>query len=415
MKHLTRYLWLQSKRTAKAYAGILALTLALLLAVGAIGLVILKTNENEESASKIRIGLVGGAKDEYLKAGLEFVRKSDASAMSIDFVRVKSVEAANELMAQKNITAYVIIPDNFGVSLMNGDNKKATFVMAQSGASVGTLLTKEVVDVISNYIVETQAGVTAMINYSKSQDLTKDEQYDLDMDMSMEYLNLVTGRDSFTRLVSVGLGTSLSTISYYICGLLIFFIMGIGLANCSLMVKTNRSLEKNLYAKGYGVITQILGEYLPFLISTTLTLLVIFGGVGVASKYISIPVAEFKYFLPSDFAMLAIKLLPAIALLTAMQFLLYEAVSGVINSVLLQFVVAVVMGYISGCFYPSSFFPESVQKFSLLLPTGVAKEYFGNLLLGVGQGAWQCVWYALALLLIAGVLRKLQISATEGQ
>ena len=254
-----------------------------------------------------------------------------------------------------------------------------------------------------------------MINYSKSQDLTKDEQYDLDMDMSMEYLNLVTGRDSFTRLVSVGLGTSLSTISYYICGLLIFFIMGIGLANCSLMVKTNRSLEKNLYAKGYGVITQILGEYLPFLISTTLTLLVIFGGVGVASKYISIPVAEFKYFLPSDFVMLAIKLLPAIALLTAMQFLLYEAVSGVINSVLLQFVVAVVMGYISGCFYPSSFFPESVQKFSLLLPTGVAKEYFGNLLLGVGQGAWQCVWYALALLLIAGVLRKLQISATEGQ
>ena len=60
-----------------------------------------------------------------------------------------------------------------------------------------------------------------------------------------------------------------------------------------------------------------------------------------------------------------------------LQFLLYELATGVIQSVLLQFLTAMALGYASGCLYPLRFFPIAMQTVSQWLPTGCAIAFLG--------------------------------------
>ena len=78
-----------------------------------------------------------------------------------------------------------------------------------------------------------------------------------------------------------------------------------------------------------------------------------------------------------------LKLLPAVAVLAAMQFFLYELISDMISGILLQFVAGVGIAYLSGCFYPVSYFPEKMQALAGILPGGIALEYAQKCLQGI--------------------------------
>ena len=69
-------------------------------------------------------------------------------------------------------------------------------------------------------------------------------------------------------------------------------------------------------------------------------------------------------------------------LIFSISFLLWELVPDTVNGVLLQFITAVGIGYVSGCFYPSRLFPEAVQSFASVLPTGVALSGMRDALTG---------------------------------
>ena len=95
------------------------------------------------------------------------------------------------------------------------------------------------------------------------------------------------------------------------------------------------------------------------------------------------------------FTRLALRLLAAAVLAGAMHFFLYELASGVVQSVLLQFLTAVALGYVSGCLYPLRFFPEAMQRVGQWLPPGCAIAFLGagltrgsGLAPALGLAAW---------------------------
>ena len=49
-----------------------------------------------------------------------------------------------------------------------------------------------------------------------------------------------------------------------------------------------------------------------------------------------------------------------------------------VSGVLLQFLCAVGMGYMTGCIYPSYFFPEGVQRVGAFLPSGAARVFLAK-------------------------------------
>ena len=417
MKLFGRYLKLNFKRTAKAYIGIFALTLVLLTIIASIGYAFLHEKKNDESLMRMTVGIVGDKNDKTLNMGITLLKVADTSRLTIDFLNYYSEDDAVKAMKGQKIMAYIVVPQGFAESIMSGENKKLNYVMAESGAAMSSLLTRDVADVVSNYIVETQAGVTAMCDYAEAKGFENSKVKNIDIDMSLEYINLIVGRERFVSITEVGLGGRISFAGYYICGFTVFFLLCFGIACCTLRVKSSRALDRLLYSKGYGVWCQVLGEYIPYISIAVITLLIPFCIAVIVSGYINFPVPELKYWIFSDYALIPFKLLPAVFVITALQFLLYELVSGIINSVLLQFITSVVLAYISGCFYPIYFMPDFVQRLSSLLPSGVAINYFSGLLTeDLSTGALVgCVIYGFVFLILSVTARKVRISASEGQ
>ncbi len=417
MSFFNRYLKIQFKRTAKLYLIVLCLTLVLLTILGSVGYVMLQKQQNDESLQKVKIGIVGDDQDKMLKMGVELIKTMDTSSFSIEFFNFDTEDDAVNAMSDSTIDTYVYIPKDFGISLWRGKDVKLTYVMAKKSASTSTLLTRDIIDVVSNYIVKTQVGVNAMCNYAEKEGFSNKEIDDIDIDMSIKYIDLIVKRESMVEMNETGLGNSLSMIGYYICGFTVFFLLCFGITCSPLRVKNNNSLDKLLYSRGCSTIDQAVAEFIPFFAVSFITLLIPFVAVGIASNYIELGIYELEYLHFGDYIGIMFKLIPVILIITAFQFLLYELVSGIINSVLLQFTVAIILGYISGCFYPISFMPEVLQRVSAVLPVGLAIDYFGSVLsytLSFKKFAI-CMLYTVLLLALGIVIRKIKIQKLEGQ
>ena len=139
------------------------------------------------------------------------------------------------------------------------------------------------------------------------------------------------------------------------------------------------ALPKLMSANRYHPSIQIAGEYLAFFLVTlvnTLVLLFLMMQAGRASG----AVVELVGLSTGEMLIILIKFIPAVAMISAFQFLLYQLADSIVSGVLMQFVSAVFLGYISGCFYPISFFPKVIRTVSGVIPSGIARGYLSSLL-----------------------------------
>jgi ABC-2 type transport system permease protein len=61
---------------------------------------------------------------------------------------------------------------------------------------------------------------------------------------------------------------------------------------------------------------------------------------------------------------------------------MYQLADTLVSGALIQFICTVFLGYLSGCFYPISFFPPFMRTLSLFIPSGLAREYMSSVLTG---------------------------------
>ena len=105
-------------------------------------------------------------------------------------------------------------------------------------------------------------------------------------------------------------------------------------------------------------------------------------------------------------------MLPVVMLFAAMQLLLYEWISNPVTGILIQFLGAAGLGYLSGCFYPITFFPAEIQILAPYLPTGAAMRYSGALMTGQAFGRDLAVMgsYGAGCFLLTVLLRKRRLA-----
>lgn len=105
------------------------------------------------------------------------------------------------------------------------------------------------------------------------------------------------------------------------------------------------------------------------------------------------------------------KMLPAAAVLSGFQFFLYELISDMISGILLQFLAGISLAYLSGCIFPVSFFPESIQRLVYLLPSGAVIRYGTKCMQGSFPAAESGImlFYLLVFLGLAVTVRERRI------
>ena len=405
MKKGLIYGYLQLKRTAKCLPFILLVTLILCLSLSVAMRGLVDTDSGKAENQKIKIGVVGEFADGYFEFGVSALQTMDSSRFAIELLELTEEEARRALAAGE-LVGFVLVPEGYIIDAETGEVEKLSFVTNQTGIDIFTLFKEEVLKLVGCLVVESQKGVYGMEDILVDFQVVGKDPLDHVTALTTGYVGVIFNRGNAIQTEVIGISDGLSFGGYLFSGITVLLLLLSGISCCPIFIRRDMALPKLLRASRYNGLWQVVGEYSAFFCAMLLNGLLLLFGVffGLGESIGSIP--ELAGGLAA-YAVLAIKLLPVFLTITAMQFLLFELVDSVVSGVLLQFLSAMGLAYISGCLYPIGFFPETVRAIAYVTPSGLARSYFASLLTG-GKSGTLClglVAYALLLLGAAVLLR----------
>jgi len=399
-----RYFSTCLKRMLKQYLPVLAVTVMLCVLLGIIGLGAINKIKNGSEYKKVAVAVVGDTTENYLGIGIRTIETMDTSQYEIEFIETDA-QTAEEMLVNRKIVAYVIVPDDFIDRIGNSSENLITYVSLPNNEGFGAIVIKSFAKSICDIIAEGEAGINAYVQYARKsgcESKTLSEQGEL---INIDYIRYVIGRNQAFDISVLGIRDKLTLGGYYACGVTVFLLLIWGVA-CNGMIKRNDH-ARYLFSRGISPARQVLCEYFSFAIITFATVVLFAICSGIALSLVTIGISELDGRNVVDMLLCACGLLPAVLALSALEYLIFNAIPSRSGAILFSFVSTAVMCYASGCFYPKSYFPDIVQDVGAYLPTGVAFSYIGGLLSGESSllSLALLVLYALVFILAAVLVR----------
>lgn len=374
MRIFVSFFLMQLRRACKLLPALMVLTLIMCGCAGIFAVQYLRDSETAESNQKYRIAVVGDADDSYLGFGISALSMMDDSRYMVDFPTMTEAEARQALMAGE-ITAYAKVPEGLTDSIVRGSNDKPiTFVGSTNQKGMAGILVEELADVASTMVVRSQSAIYGMQNLLWENDMG-DRWWEYTEKLNIRLIDMVLNRTGLCDLEVLGMARGLSAQGYYLGSIVLFFLLISGISNSPLFAKKSRELMGLMASRGVGAVRQVAGEYLAYLLPEFACLFGIFLALWPVLGNGILRIDEWDGGGAGSAAGFFVTLIPVVAAFAAMQFLIYELVTGVAGSIIFQFVCGIGMAYISGYFYPASMFPDGLQRAGELLPTGVALRY----------------------------------------
>lgn len=374
MSRFLKYLCAQFKRTLKIYPVVLAFTLILSGSLALLLSNMLSENEENEAESMIKIGVVGDLDGTGLDGfGVEAIQSLDSSRAYAELISMDE-DTAERMLANEEIAGYIYISDTFVDNLKDSTNEPLIFKTKNIPAALSTLLTRELVTIISNYIVNSQSSILSLDEVC--------DEYDLDVDMNsanLRFIHKVMDRENIYEREEIGIGKGLTFSNYFIFSFIIILLMLWGISGSALLIKKDMSLSRLLKSCGHSSPAQVMGDYLPFLAMMSINLIILTLGLSFVSLPESFEVLSGAMDTPF---VTALKLIPCAALISAMQFFIYELCRNTISAVLSQLLCVLALSYASGLIYPMNSLPAALQSFAKYLPTAIGFDYTVDILTG---------------------------------
>lgn len=375
------YLGMQLKRGLKLYPSILIITFILVAGILLSAFAVMHTASGDEKKQIIKVGVVGNVDDTYLGIGVYAIKNMDSSRFYIDLVEMSEDEAILALEKRK-IAGYVFIPDGFVKSITQGKNNPLTYVTNDDPDGFGNIIENEIVMMVSDLVTESQKSIYAAIKLARDTGSDKELNKKIDK-LNLSYINYALNREKTYELVLTGVQDDLSYGGYYICAIIAFFLMIWGISCNSLLAEKNYDLQRLVSVRGIGAFYQVFTKLFCFFALTVLTALIFGFAFGIVASNFDLGVAETETSNAFSASLFVIKIIPVTLMFAAMHVMLYEVFSASVGSIFIQFIIAIGLGYVSGIFYPNTFFPESVQEFASYLPSGAGFSYIRKNMSGI--------------------------------
>lgn len=403
----TAYLFAQLKRIWRLLPLQMGVSLVICACVGIVS-AMLVAHQAEKGQERYRIGLVGNVSDSYLGFGIAALQTMDDSRLMIELTEM-SEEEAEAALARGELTAVVRVPEEFLASIVSGENDvRVTYMPAQGQKGLGSMVMGEIADVASTLVTASQSAIYGMQRTLYEQGRAEQVSRETDR-LNLMLINLVLSRSDFGEVEILGYADGLSMETYYGCRMLLLVLLLAGLSGGIFFLNRKDALAGMLRAGGLGAMHQIAGEYLAYLgfLCAGFLLPVCLLAWGLERRVFSLP--EWERMGAGPFLRLLPFLLAAAAMFAAFQLFLYELSDGIVNGLLLQLICGVGMGYLSGYFYPTAFFPKRLRFLGALLPTGAAARFVDGGILErstFGEGAAVFAWLCGFLLLAAAIRQR---------
>lgn len=394
-----KYLFLQLKRLLRIIVPALLVAAVLFGCLAlAYQAVVSLTDDNQQQA-KIKFGVVGTAGDTFLEMGMLALNTIDSSRFAISFVTMDEAEA-EELMRRGEIAAFVVIPDGFVDAAMYGEIMPVKYVSTAGAVGIVTMMKDEITKMVEDIVIETQKGIFGTGDAMRDKGLSSGEA---EYELTFKYFDFIFARSKMYAVSQLGNAEGIGLEEYLLSGFCVVLLMLVCLVFAPSMVRSDMSLSRVLSANRRSVALQALCDFAVYLIGIFCVIAVLMC-VAVATGWVELT------------AGLILQWIPIVIALGAMSFLLYEVTTNLISGVLLQFFALLALCFVTGCFYPVTFFPESVQTLAAYLPTGIARTQLAESFAGVlhFDGALMLLGYGGVFFGIAVLIRRVKVAFVRG-
>lgn len=346
----------------------MALLFNFLTIAGICGIFALKIETTSKSQSRIGVGIVGSIENKYMKLGVEMLNNMDASRFSIKFINMDETAARKSLKAGE-IIGYFKIDKDFIEALEKGENRPVEYI--SSGAGMISALSKEVASVFSTLLVNSERAIYATDNYLIDHPQVYNRER-ANTEFNIELLKNVMSRGKIYDVKSIDTVSGLSDTDNYICGMSVLFMMLTGLGLGGLLCKKNESLLRVLKSRGLSYGNSLIADMFVISLYIILTVLIFTGGMALTGAILPgnhNSVNLFEYC--KDIVFLSV-------MFASMHLFIYEIIYKRVVAVLAELLLSISLGYIGGCIYPISFFPDIIRKLSIFLPSGAGIQVISD-------------------------------------
>lgn len=346
----------------------MALLFNFLTIAGICGIFALKIGTTSKSQSRIGVGIVGSIENKYMKLGVEMLNNMDASRFSIKFINMDETAAKKSLKAGE-IIGYFKIDKDFIEALEKGENRPVEYI--SSGAGMISALSKEVASVFSTLLVNSERAIYATDNYLIDHPQVYNRER-ANTEFNIELLKNVMSRGKIYDVKSIDTVSGLSDTDNYICGMSVLFMMLTGLGLGGLLCEKNESLLRVLKSRGLSYGDSLIADMFVISLYIILTVLIFTGGMALTGailpgNYNSVNLFEYC----KDIVFLSV-------MFASMHLFIYEIIYKRVVAVLAELLLGISLGYIGGCIYPISFFPDIIRKLSIFLPSGAGIQMLSD-------------------------------------
>lgn len=394
-----KYLYLQLKRLLRILLPVLLVAAILFGCLALAYQAAVSLMDDSQAQAKIKFGVVGTAGDTFLEMGMLALKTMDSSRLSIDFVIMEEAEAESA-MRRGDIAAFVVIPEGFIDKAMYGEIMPVKYVSTAGAVGLISMLKDEITKMVEDIVIQTQKGIFGTGNAMREEGLYGGAA---ENEITFRYFDFIFSRSKMYSVSQLGNADGIGLEEYLLSGLCVVLLMLICLAFAPMMVRSDLSLYRVLSAGNRPVIGQLLCDFVVYL-AGVLCVCVVLMIIAAYTGWI-------------DFsAGILLQWIPAVIAMAALSFLLYELTTNLISGVLLQFFALLALCFISGCFYPVTFFPDSVQTLAAYLPTGIARTQLAESFAGTlhFDGALMLLGYGVIFLALSFPIRKIKVAGVRG-
>ncbi len=355
---------------------------AALLAAGS-----LWQEEEQESISRLPIGLAGDIEGEYLGFGLEMLSRVDVSRHSLEWVLLEE-EELDPALAQGRIWAYILVPEGFSQALYRGEPMPMYY--KAGGGVLSQVLTESLLEDVSGLLGASLQAVQALWEGERvyGWDVEAGEADALFLSLMERILHR---EDFFAHIQSVNpMGINLT--KYYLSAAYVWIFLLFSLHLSAFWTKADHGQERMLSGAGLGAAAQLAAEALVLWLGSLLCML----GTALAMEY----------FWPSTGLVLwKASLGPSlmwILCLLAWQNGHFSPLDGYLQALFLL----LAAGYMGGLFLPVEWLPQWMGLWGRRLPPGLLLAGVQQALASSSADSWLLWIWGLAAALAAYALRK---------
>ncbi len=337
------------------------------------GFILFSWQQHSDAEKKpTTVGIVASENEPYMDLFLAVLKNTESLQDSYEFIMLTKEEASNKF-EKEEISVVFQIPENYVNKMIVGDVEPIVIQFGNGDAGLPSLLMRQLSQSVSSLLLNTQAGIYAMNDYYFTHNLPN--QKDDERALNIEYIKKILNRHSAFKIEEIQSENGLSYTQYYATVIFLLLFLFLGLVSPKVFRPENQTFEQKLSLTGLSTTKQFLCRQLAswllfafFFLGITLLFSIV---VSVGS--ISIPDFTQKGFF--SWMGTFLPMLFTIPMICAFLGLVYEWIPDLTASILFLFLCILLLGYLSGYFYPIAFLPKGLQMLSAFLPTRVLFQY----------------------------------------